>query len=162
MVLPGGVGVQVGDVEGTHCLRIPPLPGHLLQVSGVSSCRRGRQLADSGAQPPALKEEVGAATLGVDQGGSGCQDIGRYIFSDGASGPVIRVRDMGPDTAYAKGVGRIPPYSGPQADETATTEGMGRRLGLSPTGRCYGRGGVAGSGDLRLPPPEHRGTIYCN
>ena len=32
---------------------IPPIPGHLLQVAGKSSCSRGQQLAGSGAQPPA-------------------------------------------------------------------------------------------------------------
>ena len=61
------------------------------------------------AQPLARQAEVGAANLGVEQEGSGCQDIGTDLLSGGASGPAIRVRDMGPDTAYAEGVGRIPP-----------------------------------------------------
>ena len=69
---------------------------------------------------------------------------------------------MGPDTAYAEGDGRIPPSGGPQDDVTATMEGTGQRLGLPSTGGCNSGGVVAGVGDLRLPPPEHRGEIYCD
>ena len=47
--------------------------------------------------------------LGVYQVGSGCQDIRVDLFSGGASGTDIWVRYMGPDTAYAEGVGQIPP-----------------------------------------------------
>ena len=50
-----------------------------------------------------------AANSDVDQGGRRFQDIGTDIFGSGAIGPAIRVRDMSPDTAYAEGVGRIPP-----------------------------------------------------
>ena len=63
----------------------------------------------SGAQPPVRQAEVGAANLGVEQGGSGCQDIGIDLFSGGVISPAIRARDIGTDTVYAKGVGRIPP-----------------------------------------------------
>ena len=108
-MLPGGGGGLGGDVESNHCLRSPPLPCHLLQVSGASSCRRGRQLAGSGAQPPARQAEVGADNSGAEQEGSGCQDIGTDLFSGGTSSPDIRARYMGPDTAYPKGVGWIPP-----------------------------------------------------
>ena len=43
---------------------------------------------------------------------------GTDIFVGGTIGPAIRVRDMGPDTAHAEGVRRIPTYGGPQADGT--------------------------------------------
>ena len=51
---------------------------------------------------------MGADNSGVEKGGSECQDIGTDLFSGGASGPDIRVRDMGPDTKYEEGVRRIP------------------------------------------------------
>ena len=70
-----------------------------------------------------------ASNLGVNQGGSGCPEIGTDILGGGAIGPAIRVRDMGPDTANSEGFGRIPPQGGPHADGTATAEGMGQRLG---------------------------------
>ena len=47
--------------------------------------------------------------MGVEQGGSGCHDIGIDLFSGGASIPDIRVRDMVPDTVYAEGIGQILP-----------------------------------------------------
>ena len=31
-----------------------------------------------------------------------------------------------------------------------------------PTGGCDGGGGFTGGGDLRLPPPEHSCTVYCD
>ena len=51
---------------------------------------------------------MGAADLGIDQGGSGCPDIGTYLLGSGVIGPDIWVRYMGPDTAYAEGVGKFP------------------------------------------------------
>ena len=33
---------------------------------------------------------------------------------------------------------------------------------LPPYGVCDDVGRVAGGGDLRLPPPEHSHTVYCN
>ena len=35
-------------------------------------------------------------------------------------------------------------------------------MGLPPAGGCVVRGGVAGGGDLRLPPREHKRSVYCN
>ena len=61
------------------------------------------------AQPPARQAEVGADNSGVEQGGRRFQDIGIDLLGSGAIGPAIRVRYMVPDTAYAEGVGRIPP-----------------------------------------------------
>ena len=69
---------------------------------------------------------------------------------------------MGPDTTYAEGVGCIPQQGGPQADGTEIAEGTGWRIGLPPTGGCDGGGAVSVGRDLSLPPPEHRGTIYCD
>ena len=56
---------------------------------------------------------MGAADSYIDQGGSGCPDIGTDLLGVGAIGTAIRVRDMGPDAAYEEGIGRIPPRSGP-------------------------------------------------
>ena len=109
MASPDGGGGPGGYIEGTHCLWIPPLPGHLLQVPGESSCRRGRLLASSGAQPPECQVEVGVANSVVEQGGVGFQDIGTDLFGSGEIGPAIWVRDMGHETAYEEGVGWIPP-----------------------------------------------------
>ena len=74
----GGGGGKVGDWEGTHCLRSPPLPGHLLQVPGDISCSIRRWLVGSGMQPLVRQAEVGAADSGNEQGGSGLPDIGGY------------------------------------------------------------------------------------
>ena len=65
MELPGGGGGPGGDGEGTHYLRIPPIPGHLLQVPEASSCSRGQRLAGSGARTLARQKEVGTANSGV-------------------------------------------------------------------------------------------------
>ena len=54
----------------------------------------------SDAQPQARQTELGVADSYIDQGGSGCPDIGTYFLCGGAIGPAIRVRDMGPDAAY--------------------------------------------------------------
>ena len=56
----------------------------------------------------ARQAEVGADKLDVEQGGNGCEYIGTDLFGGGAIGPAIQVRDMGPDTVYAEGVGFIP------------------------------------------------------
>ena len=45
----------------------------------------------------------------VEQGGRGCQYIGTDLFGGGTIVPAIQDRYMGPDTAYAEGVGRVPP-----------------------------------------------------
>ena len=47
--------------------------------------------------------------LGTDQGGIGCPDIRSDLLGGGTIGPAIWVRDVGPDTGYAEGAGRIPP-----------------------------------------------------
>ena len=73
---PVRVGGMVGNGKGAKCLQIPPLPGHLLQVSRASSCGRGQWLAGSGAQSQARQAEVGAADLGIKQGGRGRPDTG--------------------------------------------------------------------------------------
>ena len=70
-------------------------------------------MAVSGAQPQACQTELGAAESYIDQGGSGCPDIGTYLLDGGAICPAIRVRDIGPDAAYEEGVGRISPQGVP-------------------------------------------------
>ena len=60
---------------------------------------------------------------------------------------------MGPEAAHEEGVGKIPPQGGLQADGVATVEGVGRRLGLPPSGRYNNRGGLTIGGELCLPPP---------
>ena len=109
MSLHGGRGGTRGEVEGTHCLWRPTLPGNPLQVYGASYCVRGRLLAIRGAQPQARQIEVSAADSYIDQGGSRCPYIGTYLLGGGAIGLTIWFRDMGPDAAYEEGVGRIPP-----------------------------------------------------
>ena len=69
---------------------------------------------------------------------------------------------MGTEAAHEESVGRIPTQGGPQADQEATAEGKGMRLGLPIDGECNGGGGFAGGGYLRLPPPEHSSAIYCD
>ena len=44
---------------------------------------------------------MGASDLVNEQGGSGCPDIGADLLGSGTIGTDIRVRDMGPDNAYA-------------------------------------------------------------
>ena len=56
---------------------------------------------------------MGAAESCIEQGGIVCPDIGTDLLGSGAICPVIRVRDMGPDTAYAEVFGWIPPYVSP-------------------------------------------------
>ena len=109
VTLPGEGGDPGGEGEGTHCLRIPPLPGHLLQVPGASSIIRGKLLAGCGTQLSARQAEVGAANLGAKQGGSGYPDTGIDLLGGGTVGPALRVRDMVTDTAYAEVVVRFRP-----------------------------------------------------
>ena len=113
---PGRGGVPRGDLEGSNCLRSPLLPGHLIQVPGATYFRKEWWLASSGAQPLAHQEEVDLVNLGAKQGRSWYLEIGTDLFGGGAIGPSIRVRDMGPDTAYAEDVGMIPPYGSLQDD----------------------------------------------
>ena len=103
---------------------------------------------------------MGAAGLDIDQGSRGCLDINIDLLGVGAIGANIRVRDMGTDSVYEEGVGRIPPQGGPQDDGTTTLEGAGQRLGLLPAGGCDGGGGFVGGGDLCLPFPGHSSAIY--
>ena len=89
---------------------------------------------------------MGAADSDIEQGGSGCLENGTDLLGGSAIGNDVGVRDMGPDSAHEEGVGRIPPQGGPQDDEVETTEGMGQRLGLPPSGVCDGIGGLAEGG----------------
>ena len=105
---------------------------------------------------------MGPADSDIEQGGSGFQDIGTYLFGGGAIGHAVRVRYMVPDATHEEGFGRIPTPGGPQADGAATVEGAGRRMDLPPSGGYDGGGGFAGGGNLLLPSPEHSSAIYCN
>ena len=102
------------------------------------------------------------ADLDIEQGGSGCPDIGTDLLGGSAIGNAVRVRDMGPDTAHEEGAGRIPQQDDPQADRAATAEGAVWRLNSTPAGGCHGRFGFSGGGDLYLPFPEHSSAIYCD
>ena len=51
----------------------------------------------------------GRGYSGNEKGGSRCTEIGAYLLGCGKISPAIRVRDMGPEPAYAEGAGRIPP-----------------------------------------------------
>ena len=50
---------------------------------------------------------MGAADSVTDQGERGYLDIGEDLLGVGTIGPVIRVRYMGPDTAYVESAGLI-------------------------------------------------------
>ena len=68
--------------------------------------------------------------MDIDQGGSGCPDIGKVLLGGGSIGPSIWVRDMGTDAAYEESVGKILPQGDPQAYGMAIKEGAEQRLGL--------------------------------
>ena len=106
--------------------------------------------------------EVGAADWGVEQGGCIFPDLRPYLLGGGAVRIDLRVRDVGHDTTHWEGFGQIIPPGGPQADLETTLEGTGRSMCLSPAGGLDGRGKTTGSKDLRLLPPEHSHTVYCN
>ena len=72
---------------------------------------------------------MGATDLGIDQGGSGCLEIGTDLLGGGKISLTIRVREMGTDVAYEESFGGIPPQGGTQAYGKATAEGAGRILG---------------------------------
>ena len=55
-------------------------------------------MAGSSTQPLMRQTEVDADNWGIDQGGSGCLDIGTDIFGGGTIGTDIQFRDMGLDT----------------------------------------------------------------
>ena len=79
-------------------------------------------MACSGMKPPARQEEVGAADSGTEHVGSICPDIGADLLGGGTISPAIQVRYMGPESVYAEGAGRIPPYGGLQTDGAVTVE----------------------------------------
>ena len=97
--------------------------------------------------------EMGAAENGVYQVGWGCPYLGPYLLGGGSVGHALRVGDVCHDTLYLEGFEQIPPQGSPQADGEATLESMGRSMGISPSWGRNGRGGISGSGDLRLPAP---------
>ena len=49
---------------------------------------------------------------------------------------------MGPDAAHQEGFGRIQPQGGLQDFGEVTVENMGWRMGITPDGGCYVRGGL--------------------
>ena len=104
---------------------------------------------------------MGAADSGVEQGGFGCPDLGPDLPGGGSVGNDLWVGDVGRDTLHWEGFGRIPPQGGPQSDREATSERMGRSMGIPPSGGRGGGGRTTGGGELRLLPPEHSCTVYC-
>ena len=155
----GGVGGKDRDIYCDQHLWEPPFPIHLLQLPWDINIGIGRRLAGGGAQPTEGMIEVGATVEGVGKGGRGCPDLGKNLPGSGPGGPAVWVGDVGDDTTHWGGVGRITQQVGTQADETTTLEGGRREVGVSPTVRSYGRGGVTGVGELRLLPPEYSHTV---
>ena len=100
-------------------------------------------------------EEVGAADLGVEQGGCGCPDIGPDLLGGGSVSHAVWVGDVGHEILCWEGFGKIPPQGGPKYDGEETSERTGQSMGISPTRGHYGRGGIGGGGDLSIPLPEH-------
>ena len=82
------------------------------------------------------------------------------FFGGSTIGNTLWVEVMVHDAAHEEVFGWITPQGGPQADREATMERMGRRVGLTPSGGCNDRGGLAGSGDFRLPPLDHSCAVY--
>ena len=91
-----------------------------------------------------------------------CLDLGKNLCDSGPGVPDLWVADVGDDTVYWEGVGRIPPQGDLQADGTATSEGGVWEVDVYLTGIRYGGGGVIVGGYLCLPPPEHSHTVHCN
>ena len=67
---------------------------------------------------------------------------------------------MGPDAAHEEGNGMIPQQGDPQTEGETTEYRMEHRVGLPPAGGYDSRVGIAGGGDLRLPPPENSHKVY--
>ena len=59
-------------------------------------------------------------------------DLGTYILGGGPVSNNLRVRDVGHDPTHQKGVGRIPPRGGLQADRKAILEREGRSVDIPP------------------------------
>ena len=57
---------------------------------------------------------------------------------------------------------RIPPQGGLRYNGYTALERTVRWMGLSPAGESDGGGGITREVDLRLPPPEHSRTVYCD
>ena len=74
----------------------------------------------------------------------------------------LRVGYVGHDTPHWEGFGPIPPQGGLQDDEEATSESTGQSMGIFPAGGRDDEYMIAGGGDIRLPPPEHSCTVYCD
>ena len=106
-------------------------------------------------------EEVGAAELGVEQGGCGCPDIGPDLLGGGSVSHAVWVGDVGHEILCWEGFGKIPPPGCPQAHVEETSKVTGNSMGIPPARGRDARGEIAGGEELRLPPPEHSHTVYC-
>ena len=119
-------------------------------------------MASGGPQTTALHTESGTANSNTEQGWRGYQDPVTDLLGSSAICHDLRVRDTSPDATHKEGVGKIPLQGGPQADRAETTEGTVNRLGLTADVGCDVGERLKGGGYLRLPPPEHSFTVYCD
>ena len=67
---------------------------------------------------------------------------------------------MGNENACREGLGWIPPQVGPHWE--TTLERTRWWMGVSPAGGSDVGCSITGGGDLRLPPPKHSCTVYCD
>ena len=105
---------------------------------------------------------MGVTFQGVGKGGHVCPDIGKNLCGGVPGGPAVLVGDMGDETLHWGGVEQIPPQGIPQADGTATSEGEGREVGVSPASESDGVERITRGGDLSLLSPEHSHTVNCD
>ena len=69
---------------------------------------------------------MGANIQGIGKGGHRFLEIRNNIRGGGPGGSAAWVGDVGDDTTYWEGFGRIPPQGGLQADKMATLYREGR------------------------------------
>ena len=101
-----------GDNDCNHFLWDLPCPICLLQVPWESSIVFGQRLSRGGAQSIEGAIEVGTTIQGVGNGGRRFPYLVKNLRGGGPGSPDVWVVDMGFDTMYWEGVGRIPPQGG--------------------------------------------------
>ena len=162
--MPGGGGGtgRGGGGGGNNSLWDTPCPGHLLQVSQEISIGSGQQLAIGGQQPSESTAEVGAADEGAEQGRCVCPDLVPDLLGGGPVGHAVQVGDVYHDSPNWEGLGQIPQQGGLQDEGGGNSVRKGEHTGIPPAGGRDDRYGTAGGRYLRIPPPEHSCTVYCD
>ena len=105
---------------------------------------------------------MGAANDGADQGGCVLPDLESDILGGGTVSYVVQFGEVDDDPLHWGGIGWIPSQVGPQADGEANLVKEVLRVGIPPSGGCYGGGGTSRSEDLCLLSLEHSRAVYCD